>query len=129
MTLDKIKRHFKLDRRISLGEALDIIMGRMDAPKKKAAIIADKFDDFVQTKELSEKLSEDAELFHLAYRLFDAYISSDSVRSAIDSKQFGQLAHSGQLTLDEYSRLHREGLAESIVSYIRDYIDTDKLKG
>ncbi len=129
MTLDKIKKHFKLDRRISLGEALDIIMGRIDEPKKKAAIIADKFDDFVQTKELSEKLSEDAELFHLAYRLFDAYISSDVVRSAIDSKQFGQLANSGQITLDEYTRLHREGLAESIVSYIRDYIDTDKLKG
>jgi hypothetical protein len=83
----------------------------------------------VQTKELSQKLSEDNELFHLAYRLFDAYISSSSVHDAIDSKQFGKLAQSGQLTLDEYSRLHREGLAESIVNYIRDYIDTDKLKG
>lgn len=129
MTLDKIKKHFKLDRRISLGEALDIIMGRTDTPKRKAAIIADRFDDFVQTKDLSKRLSEDNELFHLAYRLFDAYISSDDVRSAIDSKQFGKLAHSGQLTLDEYSHLHREGLAEPIASYIRDYIDTDKLKG
>ena len=100
-----------------------------DRPKRKAAIIADRFDDFVQTKELSKRLSEDNGLFHLAYRLFDAYISSDDVRSAIDSKQFGKLAHSGQLTLDEYARLHREGLAEPIVSYVRDYVDTDKLKG
>lgn len=129
MTLDKIKKHFKLDRRISLGEALDIIMGRTDTPKKKAAIIADRFDDFVQTKELSKRLSEDNGLYHLAYRLFDAYISSDHVRDAINSKQFGRLAHSGQLTLDEYTRLHHEGLAEPIVSYIRDYVDTDKLKG
>jgi len=129
MTLDKIKKHFKLDRRISLGEALDIIMGRTDKPKRKAAIIADRFDDFIQTKELSKRLSEDNELFHLAYRLFDAYISSVGVRSAIDTKQFGKLANSGQLTLDEYTRLHHAGLAEPIVSYIRDYIDTDKLKG
>lgn len=129
MTLDKIKKHFKLDRRISLGEALDVIMGRIDTPKNKASIISDKFNDFIQTKELSERLSEDSELFRLAYRLFDAYISSDSVRSAIDSKQFGQLAHSGQLTLDEYTHLHTEGLAEPIVRYIRDYVDTDKLKG
>jgi len=129
MTLDKIKKHFKLDRRISLGEALEIIMGRVDQPKKKAEIISDRFADFVTTKGLSEKLSRDAELFHLSYQLFDSYISSDAVRTAIDQSQFGNLAHTGQITLAEYTRLHREGLAQPIVEYIRDYIDTDKLKG
>lgn len=129
MTLDKIKKHFKLDRRISLGEALDIIMGRTEEPKKKAEIIADKFSDFVTTKDLSERLSEDNELFHLAYRLFDAYISNSSVRSAIDTGELGDLAHSGQLSMAEYERLYHENLAPAIVQYIRDYIDTDKLKG
>ena len=129
MTLEKIKKHFKLDRRISLGEVLDIIMGRMDEPKKKAEIISDKFVDFITTKGFSEKLSEDLNLFHLAYQLFDAYISSQSVRDAIDSHQFGNLEHTGQITLAEYSKLHNEGLAQPIIDYIRDYVDTDKLKG
>ena len=129
MTLDKIKKHFKLDRRISLGEALDIIMGRTEQPKKKAEIIFDKFNDFVRTKELSERLSEDNDLFHLAYRLFDAYISASDVRKAIDSSQFGNLAHTGQVTLEQYRTLHEAGLAQPIVQYIRDYVDTDKLKG
>lgn len=129
MTLDKIKKHFKLDRRISLGEALDIIMGRTEQPKKKAEIIFDKFNDFVRTKELSERLSEDNDLFHLAYRLFDAYISAPDVREAIDSSQFGNLAHTGQITLEQYRTLHDAGLAQPIVQYIRDYVDTDKLKG
>jgi hypothetical protein len=129
MTLDKIKKHFKLDRRISLGEALDIIMGRVDQPPKKAEIISEKFSDFVTTKGLSEQLSENPELFHLAYRLFDSYISSREVRDAIDSRQFGNLAQTGQLTLDQYGTLHRAELAEPIVSYIRDYIDIEKLKG
>jgi len=129
MTLDKIKKHFKLDRRISLGEALDIIMGRTETPKKKAEIISDKFSDFVQVKELAERLSEDADLFHLAYQLFDAYISSDNVRQAIDSGKFGELTQSGQISLSEYTKLHQAGLAQPIVDYIRDYVDTDKLKG
>lgn len=129
MTLDKIKKHFKLDRRISLGEALDIIMGRTEEPKKKAEIISDKFSDFVKTKELSEKLSEDTDLFHLAFRLFDAYISSDTVRKAIDDQKYGNLEDSSQISLADFAKLHGEGLAEPIVQYIRDYIDTDKLKG
>lgn len=129
MTLDKIKRHFKLDRRISLGEALDIIMGRTEEPKKKAEIIADKFDDFVITKELSERLSEDTDLFYRAYRLFDAYISSVDVRQAIDDQKYGYLENSSQISLADFSRLHQDGLAEPIIQYIRDYIDTDKLKG
>jgi len=129
MTLDKIKKHFKLDRRISLGEALDIIMGRTKAPKKKAEIIHDHFNDFIATKDLSEKLSENIDLFHLAYRLFDAYISSDTVRKAIDEQKYGHLEDSSQISLGEFTLLHQEGLAEPIVQYIRDYVDTDKLKG
>lgn len=129
MTLDKIKKHFKLDRRISLGEALDIIMGRTETPKKKSEIIFDKFNDFVKTKDLSEKLSENNDLFHLAERLFDAYISAPDVRQAIDSGQFGNLAHTGQISLDQYRTLHQQHLASPIVQYIRDYVDTDKLKG
>ena len=129
MTLDKMKKHFKLDRRISLGEALDVIMGRTEKPKKKAQIIDEKFEDFMTTKDLSERLSEDIDLYHLTFRLFDAYISSTEVRQAIDSKQFGNLSQTGQITLDQYAKLHQAGLAEPVVSYIRDYIDTERLKG
>lgn len=129
MTLEKIKKHFKLDRRISLGEALDIIMGRVEEPKPKQEIIEDYFQDFLTTQGYAEQLGEDAELLSLARRLFDAYISSDTVRSAIDSGQFANLSQSSQITIGEYTTLHNAGLAKSIVQYIRDYIDTDKLKG
>ena len=129
MTLEKIKKHFKLDRRISLGEALDIIMGRTEQPKRKAELILDKFNDFVMTKDLSEKLSENNDLFHLAYRLFDAYISAPDVREAIDTGKLGNIAHSGQVGLEDYRKLHQENLTQPIIQYIRDYVDTEKLKG
>lgn len=129
MTLDKIKKYFKLDRRVGLREALDIIMGRIEEPKKKAEIIGDYFTDFVVNRGFAEKLSEDSDLFHLAYSLFDSYISSQSVRQAIDEGKFGNLENTGQITMKEYTRLCNECLAEPIINYVRDYIDTDKLKG
>ena len=129
MTLEKMKKYFKLDRRISLGEALDIIMGRTDVPKKKAEVIAEKFQDFITTKDFAERLSSDNDLFYLAFRLFDAYISSQAVRDAIDSQQFGNLSQTGQISIDDYAKLHQAELAAPIVGYIRDYIDIEKLKG
>jgi type I restriction enzyme R subunit len=129
MTLEKMKKYFKLDRRINLGEALDIIMGRSEVPKKKGEVIAEHFSEFVITKELSERLSEDNELFHLSYSFFDAYISSESVKKAIDSREYARLDDTGQFSVVNFVRLNNEQLFEPIVNYIRDYIDTDKLKG
>jgi len=129
MTLDKIRRHFKLDRKVTIGEALDIITGRVDTPKHKAELISDKFQEAIINKGLAEKLSEDTQLFHLAYHLFDAYISSRTVQEAIDSHEYGRLENASQISLDDYTVLHRAGVAEQLVTYIKDYIDTDKLRG
>lgn len=129
MTLDKIRRHFKLDRKVSIGEALDIIMGRIDEPKKKAELISDKFQEAIINKGLVEKLADDSQLFHQAYHLFDAYISSKTVQEAIDSKEYGKLEQTSQISLDDYTMLYHAGISEPLITYVRDYIDTDKLRG
>jgi len=129
MTLDKIRKHFKLDRKLGLGEALDIIMGRVDEPKRKAEIIDDRFNDFIALKDLTDKLANDSELYHLSYQLFDAYISAEPVKKAIDSGEYGDLEQTNQISLAEFSKLHEEGVAEPLIAYIRDYIDIDKLRG
>lgn len=129
MTLDKIRRHFKLDRKVTIGEALDIVMGRIDEPKKKAELISDKFQEAIVNKGLVEKLADDSQLFHQAYHLFDAYISSKTVQEAIDSKEYGKLEQTSQISLDDYTMLYHAGISEPLITYIRDYIDTDKLRG
>jgi len=128
MNLEKIRSFFRLDRKLSLGEALDIVMDKIEQPKSKAEIIHDKFNDAVITKGLSDKLTDDI-VFHLSYRLFDAYISSPAVQEAIDHQTYGNLDHTNQLSLEEYIRLHQAGVAEPLVSYIKDYVDTTKLRG
>ena len=128
MNLEKIRSFFKLDRKLSLGEAMDIVMDQIEKPKSKAEIIHDNFNDAVLTKELTDKLTDDT-IFHLAYQLFDAYISSSSVQQAIDDQTYGNLDHTNQLSLEEYIELHRAGVAEPLVSYIKDYVDISKLRG
>lgn len=129
MTLDKIRRYFKLDRKITLGEALDIIMGRIETPKTKKTLIEESFSDFVDIRGLSERLSEDTDLFYRAFKLFDAYISSDAVREAISSQEYGRLEDSNQVSMEDIEILHQAGLFEPIVNYVRDYVDIEKLKG
>jgi type I restriction enzyme R subunit len=128
MNLEKIRSFFKLDRKLSLGEALDIVMDKIEKPKSKAEIIHDKFNEAVITKELTNQLTDD-KIFHLAYQLFDAYISSSAVQNAIDKQTYGNLDHTNQLSLEEYIQLHQAGVAEPLVSYIKDYIDITKLRG
>jgi len=128
MNLDKIRTFFKLDRKISLGEALDIVMDQIDTPKSKAEIIHDAFNDAVLTKNLTNKLTDDT-TFHLAYRLFDAYISSSAVEKAISDHTYGNLDHTNQLSLEEYIQLHHAEVAEPLISYIQDYLDITKLRG
>lgn len=127
INLEKIRSFFKLDRKLSLGEALDIVMDKIEVPKSKAEIIHDKFNDAVLTKELTDKLTDD-NLFHLAYQLFDAYISAAAVQKAIDDQTFGNLDHTNQLSLEEYIQLHHAGVAEPLVNYIKDYVDITKLR-
>jgi len=128
MNLDKIRSFFKLDRKLSLGEALDIVMDQIEKPKLKAEIVHDGFNDAILTKNLTNKLTDDT-IFHLAYQLFDAYISSPAVQTAIDEQRYGNLDHTNQLSLEEYIRLHHAGVAEPLVAYIKDYIDITKLRG
>ncbi len=128
MNLEKIRSFFKLDRKLSLGEALDIVMGKIETPKSKPEIVHDHFNDAVLTKELTDKLTDDT-IFHLAYRLFDAFISSPAVQKAIDDQTYGNLDHTNQLSLEEYIKLHHAGVAEPLVSYIKDYVDITKLRG
>lgn len=128
MNLEKIRSFFKLDRKLSLGEALDIVMDKIEVPKSKAEIIHDKFNDAVLTKELTDKLT-DGTIFHLAYQLFDAYISSPPVQKAIDNQTYGNLDQTNQLSLEEYIILHQAGVAEPLVNYIKDYVDITKLRG
>jgi len=129
MTLDKIRKYFKLDRKITLGEALDIAMGRVEQPKSKTELIDEEFAEFMTTKNMQDKLSEDTALYYQARRLFDSYITSPDVQQSIDSGKYGELDTHGQIDIDDISHLFDEGVAQPLLEYTRDYVEIGKFRG
>ena len=127
MNLQKIRDAFRLDRRVTLREALDIILGDC-TPKSRQQVIQDTFEDFVLTKHLAETFANQPDLRAAAFELFDAYITRSSVREIIDRKEFGRLEET-TLSLDAYRSLNANGLAAPLVQYIRDYVDIAALDG
>lgn len=125
MTLEKLRKVFRLDRRIDLREALDIVMND-EKPRTKDEKIKDYFDEFILTKELGEKLT--GETYHSAFELFDAYITNPRVQEAIDSGNFSALAGFGSISLDKIQELHSIGVYIPIVEYIRDYVSIEKMR-
>lgn len=126
MTLEKLRKIFKLDRRLDLHEALEIVMGEEVEPKSKDEKIHEYFDEFILTKELGDKLTGD--LYHDAYELFDAYISNPRVQYAIDNGHFADLAGFGSISLDKIQTLHSIGVYQSEIGYIKDYVPIEKMR-
>lgn len=124
MTPEKIRKIFNLDRRLDLREILDLIMNDKE-PLTKSEYIQQKFDEFITDKGLGEELVGEA--YNDAFELFDAYITNRRVAEAIDNKDFSLLAGFGSITIEQLKRLGVDRMNQ-IVSYIRDYINVEKLR-
>jgi type I restriction enzyme R subunit len=125
MTLEKLRKIFRLDRRIDVREAIDIVMND-EKPKTKDEKIKDYFDEFIMTKELGEKLVGGN--YNDAFELFDSYITNAKVQNAIDSGNLSELAGFGAISLDKLASLRDIGVYQPLVAYIRDYIPVEKLR-
>ena len=124
MTPEKIRKIFGLDRRLDLREILDLIINNIE-PLTKAEYIKAKFDEFISDKRLGEELV--GENYNDAFELFDAYITDPRVAEAIDEKRYGELSGFGSISMRQLRHLGIERV-EQIVSYIKDYINVDKLR-
>lgn len=124
MTPEKIRKIFNLDRRLDLREILELIMTDKE-PRARSEYIKDKFDEFINDKELGEKLVGD--LYNNAFELFDAYITNPAVADAIDTKNYSLLAGFGSISIGQLKALGPD-LINRIVEYIHDYINVDKLR-
>lgn len=128
MNIDKISKHFKVNRRLEPEEVLDVIMGEVEKPKTKQELLDEKFDEIVALNDLENTFAGDITLYRNARSLFDAYISSPNVQKAIDEGYIQDLNHTPEFTVDEYQSVHDAKVDAPILEYIRDYINVDKLR-
>jgi type I restriction enzyme R subunit len=128
MNIDRISKHFQVNRRLEPEEVLAVIMGDVVNPKTKQEILDEKFDEIVSLNNLEDQFASNLNLYNDARSLFDAYISSPKVQLAIDEGYLQDLNHTPELTVEEYKSTHDAKVDTPILEYIRDYINVDKLR-
>lgn len=114
LNLDKIRKAFNIDRRITVREFLELAFGEIDEFPKKDELLEREWQKFVSINPI------DQELYHYAKSFFKSYITDPEVREIIDSKKFAELHTRGSLDFDEYKQLGE--LKTLIPMYIKDYI-------
>lgn len=117
-TVDKLRKALKIDRKVSLREILEqIFFGNIIKGKEDA--IADEFDKFIATIDVSEINDLEA----LRYYFF-AYLTDPTVRKIIDTKDFQELYNNPTLPIEDFSRV-TQNMRQTIPDYIRTYIPYD----
>jgi len=76
-------------------------------------------------RETISPLSAKEQARRYAYSVFDAYITNEQVRKAIESREFGRLAGIGSVSMADLRLLN--GIFQSMIQYINDYVPLDKL--
>ena len=115
-TIEKLRRSIRSDRRVTLREILEYILGLIPNIKSKDELLEEEFNKFIADCKPGEK----DDIIALKY-FFRAYVTDGRVREIIENKKFAELNVNSSFTtkdlkaVPEYWRQH-------IPEYIKDYV-------
>ena len=113
MNLDKIKRLFGVDRRITVKEFLQVAFGDKEAFEMKDDLLEAEWEKFVDI------YSVDQDHYQPAKNFFKAYVVDGEVRDIIKTRQLARLHHCASFDFSDYSKLN--GYKDTVPQYIQDY--------
>jgi type I restriction enzyme R subunit len=113
LNLDKIKRIFGVDRRISVKEVLQYAFGEKDEFESKDELLESEWKKFVDIYEVKQQYYQPAKNF------FKAYIVDEEVRDIVKTKQLARLHQCASFDFVDYEQLN--GYKATIPQYIHDY--------
>jgi len=116
-TLEKLRKSISIDRRISMREIIEKILGIIPYFKTKNELLDEEFDKF-DTRYMPKE-----EYFEYAKTVFKAYILDADFRAIIDNKDFALLNVSPYG--EAYKKLPEE-LRRLIPEYIKDFVPLNK---
>jgi type I restriction enzyme R subunit len=114
LNLQKIRKIFNIDRRISIREFLEVAFGEKDTFANKDELLESEWEKFVETHEVDQAHYTDAKHF------FKAYITDPEIRDIIEGKKYAELYQSPTLSFEEFARLN--GFKTIIPQYVKDYV-------
>lgn len=114
LNLDKIRKIFNIDRRISVREVLQVAFGQKDNFEMKDDLLESEWEKFMEINPVSQ------EHYEVAKSFFKAYIVDKEVRDIVDNEDFAKFFFCPSFSFEEYQKLN--GFKMLIPAYVKDYV-------
>lgn len=118
VTLDKLKKSEKLDRRLSWREVLQRAFGFITRFKSKDELLEDECDKYISI------YKPDSEHVPYIKNFIKAYATDGEFRNIIDMKRYQELNFYQAFTMDDYRNLN--GYRVMLPEYIKDNVALNK---
>ncbi len=115
-SLDKLRRAASVDRRLTLREILERIFGLIPRFKSKDELLEEEFAKFV-----ADYKPDEAGAIPAIKNYFKAYVTSDQIRSIIESRQYTDLATNPLLSTRDFKAVPAK-YRTLIPEYVKDYV-------
>ena len=113
LNLDKVRRLFKVDRRITVNEFLEVAFGDKQTFEMKDDLLESEWAKFTDIHPV------DQDNFWPVKNFFKAYIVDDEVRDIVKSEQPARFHNCSSFDFDDYLKLN--SYRTVVPDYIRDY--------
>jgi type I restriction enzyme, R subunit len=113
LNLERVRKVFNVDRRISVKEFLEVAFGEKETFEMKDELLESEWEKFIVTH------SVDQEHFQSVKNFFKAFIVDDEVRDIVKTKQLARFHSCASFDFSDYERLN--GFKNIVPQYVQDY--------
>lgn len=113
LNLERVRKVFNVDRRISVKEFLEVAFGEKDTFEMKDDLLESEWEKFMEIHMV------DQEHYQPVKNFFKAFITDVEVRDIVKSKQLARFNHCASFDFSDYERLN--GFKSIVPQYVYDY--------
>ena len=113
LNLDRVRKIFGVDRRISVREFLEFAFGEKEEFESKDFLLESEWEKFMEIHMV------DQEHYQPVKNFFKAFIADVEVRDIVKSKQLARFHHCASFDFSDYEKLN--GFKSIVPQYVYDY--------
>ncbi len=113
LNLERVRKIFNVDRRISVREFLEVAFGEKDSFEMKDDLLESEWEKFMEIHMV------DQDHYQPVKNFFKAFIVDPEVRDIVKSKQLARFNHCASFDFSDYERLN--GFKSIVPQYVNDY--------
>jgi type I restriction enzyme R subunit len=113
LNLERVRKIFNVDRRISIKEFLEVAFGEKSEFESKDTLLESEWEKFMEIHTVDQPHYQPVKNF------FKAFITDVEVRDIVKSKQLARFHQCGSFDFSDYERLN--GFKSIVPQYVYDY--------